>query len=200
MPKVTEEHRQAMRRRVQDAALACFKRNGFAGASMTDIVKEAGLSAGAIYVYYGSKDDLMIDVARRVMEPRVAVLEKAKRARKVTSPEVVIVELLDSILIDNPYFPVIVQVWGEASHDEAFASFTGMVFESLVEEFTAYLASYLHAERGMEQEAAYDRAAALVPGILAMIQGAVVQSIVFAESSRHRVRPGIENLLACIDF
>lgn len=200
MPKVTEEHRSEMRRRIQDAALECFARKGFAGASMADIVKEAGLSAGAVYVYYVSKADLMIDVARRVMEPRLAVLETAKAGEEVTPPSVVFIELLDSLLIDNPFLSVMVQVWGESSYDGEFADFASGVFESLIEEFTAYLTSYLQERRGVDAESAWARASVMVPGLLAMIQGAVVQTTVFGETSRLRVRAGIEEVLSSIDF
>lgn len=200
MPKVTEEHRSEMRRRIQDAALACFARKGFAGASMADIVKEAGLSAGAVYVYYVSKADLMIDVARRVMEPRLAVIETAKAGEEVTPPSAVFIELLDSLLIDNPFLSVMVQVWGESSYDGEFADFASGVFESLIEEFTAYLTSYLQERRGLDAESAWARASVMVPGLLAMIQGAVVQTTVFGETSRLRVRAGIEEVLSSIDF
>ena len=200
MPKVTEEHRQAMRRRIQDAALTCFARNGFTGASMAEIVKEAELSAGAVYVYYASKADLMIDVARRVMEPRIAVLETARTGSEVTEPKVVFVELLDSLLIDNPFASVLVQVWSEASYDKEFASFASTIFESLLEEFTDYLASYLRESRGLESATARAQAAVLVPGLLAMIQGAVVQATVFGEGSRLRVRDGITGVLSLLDF
>lgn len=200
MPKVTEEHKAAMRARIQDAALACFARRGFAGASMAEIVKEAGLSAGAVYVYYASKADLMIDVSRRVMEPRMAVLDAAKAGGEVTPPAEVFVELIDSLLIDNPFASVMVQVWGESSYDTEFSSFAGGVFESLIEEFTVYLAAYLQDQRGMDAEAARARASVMVPGLLAMIQGAVVQATVFGESSRVRVRAGIEAVLTSVEF
>lgn len=200
MPKVTEEHKSAMRARIQDAALACFARRGFAGASMADIVREAGLSAGAVYVYYASKADLMIDVARRVMAPRMAVLEAAKFGGEVTAPAEVFVEIIDSLLIDNPFSPVMVQVWGESSYDKEFANFARGTFETLIAEFTDYLALYLQDQRGVDAETARARAAVLVPGLLAMIQGAVVQSTVFGESSRVRVRAGIEAVLSSIEF
>ncbi|HJA62138.1 MAG TPA: TetR/AcrR family transcriptional regulator [Candidatus Brevibacterium intestinavium] len=200
MPKVTEEHKQSMRRRIQDAALSCFARKGFSGASMADIVKEAGLSAGAVYVYYASKSELMVDVGRRVMEPRIAVLETARAGSEVTPPSEVFIELLDSLLIDNPFSSILVQVWAEASFDEEFAGFAATIFESLVEEFSVYLASYLHEARGAGLESARDRAEELVPAILAMIQGAVVQSAIFGDRSRQRVRAGIEGLLSRIDY
>src|SRR5699024_3008245 len=93
-----------------------------------------------------------------------------------------------------------VQVWAEASFDEEFAGFAATIFESLVEEFTVYLASYLHEARGAGLESARDRAEELVPAILAMIQGAVVQSAIFCDRSRQGGRAGIEGLLSRIDY
>ena len=49
MPKVSEQHREARRDQIVDAALRCFSRKGFQRTSMADIIAESGLSAGAIY-------------------------------------------------------------------------------------------------------------------------------------------------------
>ena len=48
MPKVSEEHLDARRRQIVDAAIVCFVRKGFHRATMQDICREAGLSAGAV--------------------------------------------------------------------------------------------------------------------------------------------------------
>src|SRR5699024_6636338 len=167
VPKVTEEHKQSMRRRIQDAALSCFARKGFSGASMADIVKEAGLSAGAVYVYYASKSELMVDVGRRAMEPRIAVLETARTGSEVAPPSAEFIELLASLLIVNPFSSIILQTWAAAPFDEEFAGFAATFFVSLVDEFTVYLASYLHEARGAAFESAREQAEALVPAILA---------------------------------
>jgi AcrR family transcriptional regulator len=51
---------EATRRRALDAALALFRRKGFDGTTMRDIAKEAGLSLGAAYHYFPSKDALVM--------------------------------------------------------------------------------------------------------------------------------------------
>jgi len=58
MPKVSVEHEQMRRQQILDAALACFSRRGYHATSMEDIVREAGLSVGAIYTYFPSKEEL----------------------------------------------------------------------------------------------------------------------------------------------
>ena len=62
MPKVDQEHLDARRRQIVDAARARFAGHGFARTSMADIVAESGLSTGAIYRYFTSKDDIVVAV------------------------------------------------------------------------------------------------------------------------------------------
>ncbi|MDQ7810811.1 helix-turn-helix domain-containing protein [Amycolatopsis sp. A133] len=49
-------HLDARRRQIVDAARARFATHGFARTSMTDLVEASGLSVGAIYRYFESKD------------------------------------------------------------------------------------------------------------------------------------------------
>ena len=46
---------------IMEAAMKVFTKKGFASARMDDIVKESGLSKGAIYYYYEGKKDIYID-------------------------------------------------------------------------------------------------------------------------------------------
>jgi len=71
MPKVSAAHRAARRQQVLDAAAACFARQGFHRTTMQDIVHEAGLSPGAVYGYFASKDDIIeASAAERHAEER----------------------------------------------------------------------------------------------------------------------------------
>ena len=54
-PDVSDERRH----QIMDAAFAVFSRLGFERASMDDISKEAGVSKGALYLYYKSKDAII---------------------------------------------------------------------------------------------------------------------------------------------
>ena len=55
---VSLEHEQMRRQQILDAALACFSRRGYHATSMEDIVRESGLSVGALYSYFPSKEEL----------------------------------------------------------------------------------------------------------------------------------------------
>jgi AcrR family transcriptional regulator len=59
MPKVSEAYLESRRRQILDAAAACFARDGFHHTSMADIVRASGVSAGLVYRYFASKDDLI---------------------------------------------------------------------------------------------------------------------------------------------
>ncbi len=101
---------------------------GFAAASMADIVKEADLSAGAVYVYYSSKSELMFDAGRQIMEQRLSVFDDLATAADVPPPQVVFPRLLNAMLDDNPFAPLVIQVWAEAVHTPEFADLASTIF------------------------------------------------------------------------
>ena len=59
MPKLKPDVQRARREHILDAAERCFARNGFHRSSIHDICKEAGVSPGALYVYFDSKEALI---------------------------------------------------------------------------------------------------------------------------------------------
>jgi AcrR family transcriptional regulator len=60
MPRVTAAHEQAVRTRIVAAAVRVFAERGYHGATMQDVVRESGLSIGAIYTYFKGKDELFL--------------------------------------------------------------------------------------------------------------------------------------------
>lgn len=60
MPRVTAAHEQEVRERIVRAATRVFSERGFHRATMQDIVRASGLSVGAIYTYFKSKDELIL--------------------------------------------------------------------------------------------------------------------------------------------
>jgi AcrR family transcriptional regulator len=58
MPKLSPETIAARKQHILNAALTCFARNGYHQTTLDDIVKEAGVSKGGIYVHFDSKKEL----------------------------------------------------------------------------------------------------------------------------------------------
>jgi AcrR family transcriptional regulator len=67
MPRVSDAHRERRREQILDAARRCFIRKGFHQSSMADVFAEAGLSAGAVYRYFRSKDEIITAIAEEVV-------------------------------------------------------------------------------------------------------------------------------------
>jgi TetR/AcrR family transcriptional regulator, transcriptional repressor of aconitase len=86
LPKVSEEHRHSRRRQILDAAIECFARHGFQRTTMEDIIREADLSAGAIYSYFQSKEQIIATLAdeRHEREEQI-IAEGLKRSDTAAS-------------------------------------------------------------------------------------------------------------------
>lgn len=63
VPKISPEHEQQRRAQILEAAMVCFARQGYRATSMDDVVRESGLSVGAIYSYFPSKEDLFLAIS-----------------------------------------------------------------------------------------------------------------------------------------
>lgn len=68
MPKVSQDHLDARRQQIIDAARARFASHGFARTSMTDLVEASGLSNGAIYRYFTSKDEIVAAICEQTSQ------------------------------------------------------------------------------------------------------------------------------------
>ena len=65
------------RARILDAAETVFARRGFYNARVAEIAREAGVADGTIYLYFKSKDDLLISLFESRMQRVLAALEGA---------------------------------------------------------------------------------------------------------------------------
>lgn len=78
MPKVTDEHTESRREQIMFAAITCFAKKGYHKTSMRDICQQAALSAGAVYHYFSSKDEIIAAVAQSGQEMNQQMFESAK--------------------------------------------------------------------------------------------------------------------------
>ncbi len=65
------------RERILSAAERIFARHGFFAAKVSDVAKEAGVADGTIYLYFKSKDDLLISLFERRMLELTEALQAA---------------------------------------------------------------------------------------------------------------------------
>ena len=65
MPKISDERRAERLEQILVGARRCFAQNGYEGATVAKLEREIGLSRGAIFNYFPSKEDLFIELAVR---------------------------------------------------------------------------------------------------------------------------------------
>src|SRR5580698_7953660 len=65
-----------VKERLLRVATRLFARHGFEGTSVQDIVDAAGVTKGAMYHYYGSKDDLLYEVYHQVLTMQTSHLDE----------------------------------------------------------------------------------------------------------------------------
>ena len=140
MPRVSDDHLAARRQQILAAAQTCFRRNGFHSTSMQDVIAEAGLSVGAVYRYFKSKDDLITSIAETVLEgadqifedlashdPPESLLETMARA----------LGFVDTQTGPDGIFPLALQVWAEAQRDPVLADFVAEKYTTIRQHFVA---------------------------------------------------------------
>jgi TetR/AcrR family transcriptional regulator, transcriptional repressor of aconitase len=94
VPKVSAQHRTAQEERFLDATRRICSRVGVEGATMDLIRQEAGASAGAVYRYYASRDELIQAAIATSMEQVEALVGAVGADPEITSP----IEMLRSVL------------------------------------------------------------------------------------------------------
>lgn len=80
VPPVVLDHRAEQRRRILTAAVACFSRDGFHGTSMQQICTEAGMSPGALYRYFPSKESIIGAIVEGERTDRAQMFEQVDKA------------------------------------------------------------------------------------------------------------------------
>ena len=74
MPKVVPEYKEQARTRIIEQALEMFSERGFYRTRMVDIAGSLGVSKGAIYQYFESKEQLFVEALRHHGERRARVV------------------------------------------------------------------------------------------------------------------------------
>ncbi|MGH3830464.1 MAG: TetR/AcrR family transcriptional regulator [Pseudonocardiaceae bacterium] len=184
MPPVSQRYRDARRRQVLDAARACFARKGFVATSMQEICAKARLSAGAVYGYFPSKDDLVAAIVDGVLTEITVGLDTLERRDPPALHEAIahVFAVLDQPEHSSELARLAVQVWAEAARNLALKTRLAANHRELHARFTTLVRRCQRAGTLDPDLAADDLAqvlAALGPAFLA--QRALLGNAVTAE-------------------
>ncbi|MEW1718201.1 TetR/AcrR family transcriptional regulator [Streptomyces sp. NPDC093109] len=72
MVRYAKEHKQETRQRIIETAGKRFKRDGVDGSGISALMSDAGLTNGAFYAHFASKDDLVARVVADELRTQVA--------------------------------------------------------------------------------------------------------------------------------
>ncbi|TDD83630.1 TetR/AcrR family transcriptional regulator [Actinomadura rubrisoli] len=120
MPRVSEEHLERRRRQILDAARACFIRRGIHATSMQDIFAESGLSAGAVYRYFKSKNAIIEAIMSTVIGDLHTYFDELVRRDPLPPLDEVVVRLASKVVSlagENGPVRLAPQAWGLAMCD-----------------------------------------------------------------------------------
>ena len=133
MPKVSERYRDARREQIMDAARRCFLRNGFRDTSMTDLFAESGLSSGAFYRYFASKDELIIAIAQDNFRDVAAMIHALAQEAEGSLGDALAttVDVITAKQAENGLVGIAVQVWAEALRNPQLAAEVTALLEEL---------------------------------------------------------------------
>ncbi|HSB61618.1 MAG TPA: helix-turn-helix domain-containing protein, partial [Vicinamibacteria bacterium] len=62
------------RQQIIDAAVRVFARTGYYSSRVSDVAREAGIASGTIYLYFDTKDEILVALFREKMAEWVAHL------------------------------------------------------------------------------------------------------------------------------
>jgi AcrR family transcriptional regulator len=148
MPKVSQQHRDARRDQILSAARRCFLRDGFHATSMQDLFAEAGLSAGAVYQYFASKDEVILAIAEDNIREVLAMIHQVATAGPGRSVGEVVAGALALVQAKHEADGVggmAVLVWSEALRNPELAEKLRALLAGMHDDFTRLAADHQRA-------------------------------------------------------
>jgi len=178
MPKVSAAHREARRSQIVEAALQCFIHKGFQRTSMADIIEASGLSAGAIYLHFASKQEIASAAAQSVVGRRVGDIRDRLTQSPLPDPGQFVQLVMTGLATEVHDSRLLVQLWAESFFDPAMSQLVDGVFQRLRAVLVDYLAGWSAAERGLDADAARAWGERAAPAMLSLLQGHILQSAI----------------------
>lgn len=158
-----EALREERRRQVLDAAVECFRREGFRGASMADICQAARMSPGHLYHYFAGKEAIIEAIAEDDLARRLSEVERAAAAPDVLDALITFgVETRDHATSGGLGGALRAEIAAEASHNPRIAAILARFHGRLEARLGEVLAT---AQRQGQVDPALD------PALLAVVMG-----------------------------
>lgn len=94
MPRIIQEYREEVRKKIVEAAYSLFLHNGYHGTTMSAIAEILGVTKPALYQYFSGKEDLYAAVAEHSREELAIIIERSFNKRDLRSGSEVLFDTL----------------------------------------------------------------------------------------------------------
>jgi len=148
MPKVSQAYRDQRREQILHAALKCVATKGFHQTSMREICREAGLSFGAVYNYFRSKEEILAALTEMGREGKGAQIQKLEDCATAREALARLFQLVFAAAGDpafRVYAPVDVECYSEALRNPQVFEIMRQELDSLHQSLTALVAGWKDA-------------------------------------------------------
>jgi AcrR family transcriptional regulator len=195
MPKVSEEHLERRRQQILDAARICFIRKGVHETSMQDVFAESGLSAGAVYRYFKSKNDIIVAIMGATGLRLREFMEEVLHEDPLPALDDVVYRFAEMIVSwsgEDGTTRLAPQAWALASYDEQFAQRVRDTMGGIRDLWILYAERLRDAGR-LPPDADADSVGKLLLGTL---PGFIIQRAILGETDAETMRRGLRGLMA----
>ena len=199
-PAMTRAERRGQQtQRVLEAAKACFVRSGFQGASMQEICAQAGMSPGALYRYFPSKEAIIeaICEADRREDARVfqAVLSNSDAIEGMVAGAMTHIRFVH----ETNAAPLFAQICAEATRNCAVES----TCRANMEQVQAMFGDYLGKAQARGEIDPVVELDTVVPALMAIIHGMALNDLPALDISYEKLevllRAAIEGMLRPVE-
>ena len=136
MPKVSAAREQEVRDRIVASAIRVFTERGY-GATIQDVVRDSGLSVGAIYTYFKSKEELFLECCEVMTSGSLETLGgmlagKSTTAERLATATAFYLDSIDEAPEGGPGLVTLVQAWAVADGEPRIREMLGRRRERFV--------------------------------------------------------------------
>ena len=99
MPKVVPEYKEEAKKKILTAGREVMSRKGYRATTMDEIAEHVGVSKAALYQYFGSKDELVIEIVKAYPDQ---IRERTMSMYPAATPHDAWIAVLDFYLENTP--------------------------------------------------------------------------------------------------
>ena len=171
MRKTDPVKHEERRRQILEAAGQCFARDGFRGASISDICTEAKISPGHLYHYFASKEAIVSAMTEARLTEAAASLEHVMQSSDLIGALVAEVESMKAKHRHASYV-LVFDMLAEAGHNPAIADILrdhDRALRSLLAAFLGKAQESGQVDRSLDADLAAAALLGVIDGVKAMM-------------------------------